>query len=471
LRLHRFVARSRVEAPAAETFRWHERPMALERLTPPWERVEVLERAGGIHDGGRVVLRVPAGPVHVRWESVHSGYEEGRRFVDRQVAGPFAHWVHEHGFEPDGAAACFLEDRIEFALPLGLPGDLVGLRATRTRLERMFAWRHEITAADLARHRSLAGGRPLRIAATGATGLVGSALRAFLSTGGHTVFRLVRPAKVAVPEDIPWDPASASLEAARLEGLDAVIHLAGESIGSGRWTAARKERILASRVESTRLLAKTLATLGTPPRVLLCASAVGWYGDRGDEDLDDASGPGRGFLADVCREWEAAAAPAVDRGIRVVHLRFGVILSAAGGVLARMVPPFLVGAGGPAGSGRQQVSWISLDDVLGAVEFAVFRQDLAGPVAVTAPNPVPNAELARTLGRVLRRPALAPLPSAAVRLLFGEMGTSLLLEGQRVRPGKLLGAGFRFRHPGLEGALRFELGRLERPPEGVEFAS
>jgi uncharacterized protein len=471
MRLHRFVARSRIEAPASDVFRWQERPMALERLTPPWERVDVLERNGGIHDGGRVVLRVPAGPFRLRWESEHSGYEEGRRFVDRQVAGPFPRWVHEHRCEPDGASACSLEDRIEFALPLGVLGDLVGLRSTRKRLERMFAWRHEITAADLARHRSTSGDRPLRIALTGATGLVGSALRAYLSTGGHTVFRLVRPGGAASRSDIPWDPASASLEAAKLEGLDAVIHLAGESIGSGRWTAARKERILASRVGSTGLLASTLAKLAAPPRVLLCASAIGWYGDRGDEELDETSGPGRGFLAEVCREWEAAAAPAADRGIRVVHLRFGVILSAAGGALARMVPPFLVGAGGRIGGGRQQVSWIALDDVLGAVEFALFREDLAGPVAVTAPNPVPNAALARTLGRVLRRPAVAPLPSAVVRLLFGEMGASLLLEGQRVRPGKLLRAGFRYRHPGLEEALRFELGRLERWPDGVVFTS
>jgi hypothetical protein len=274
-----------------------------------------------------------------------------------------------------------------------------------------------------------------------------------------------------VTKSITWDPESGRIDASQLEGFDAVIHLAGENIGSGRWTAARKERILASRVAGTRLLARTLAALTAPPRVLLCASAVGWYGDRGDEWLEDTSDPGGGFLAEVCREWEAAATPAVERGIRVVHLRFGVILSAAGGALARMLPAFRLGAGGRVGSGRQQVSWISLDDVVGAVGFLLFREGFGGPVAVTAPDPVPNAELARVLGRVLNRPAVVPFPSAAVDLLFGEMGRSLLLEGQRVRPGRLLDAGFRFRHPDLEGALRFELGRLERPPEGVEFTS
>ena len=471
MRLHRFVARSRIGAPAAETFRWHERPLALELLLPPWERVTVIDRAGGIRDGGRVALHVPAGPVRVRWEAEHTDYDEGRRFVDRQVAGPFAHWIHEHRFEPDGGDGCVLEDRVDYALPFGVVGELAGLRSARRRIERMFAWRHEITAADLARHRSMDVRGPLRIAVTGATGLVGSAIRAFLSTGGHAVFRLVRPGPDAGPEDIPWDPASGRLDAARLEALDAVIHLAGENIGEGRWTAARKDRILASRIVGTRLLARTLAALKAPPRVLLCASAVGFYGDRGEEPLEDASGPGRGFLAEVCGKWEAAAVPAMERGIRVVHLRFGVILGAAGGALARMLPAFRLGAGGRVGSGRQYVSWISLDDAVGAVQFALFRGELAGPVVASAPQPVRNAELARTLGRILGRPAVAPLPSTVVDLLFGEMGRSLLLEGQRVRPRRLLDAGFRFRHPDLEGALRFELGRLERPPDGVEFSS
>lgn len=469
MKVHRFVARSRIRASASETFRWHERPGALERLTPPWERVEVLACTGGIRNGGRVVLHVPAGPIRFRWVAEHADYEEGRRFVDRQIEGPFSHWIHEHRFEPDGDAACFLEDRIEFALPGWFAGELAGLGAARARLGRMFAWRHEVTAADLDRHAAARARGPLRIAVSGATGLLGSALRAFLSTGGHAVFRLVRPGPAPAADDIPWDPAAGRLEAARLEGLDAVVHLAGENIGNGRWTEARVERILASRVAPTRLLARTLAGLQSPPRVLVCASAVGWYGDRGDEALDESSGPGNGFLAEVCRQWEAAAAPAAERGIRVVHLRFGVVLTVAGGALARMLPAFRLGAGGRVGSGRQVLSWVGLDDVLGAMHFAIGREDLAGPVNVTSPEPVTSAEMARTLGKVLRRPAGMPLPAAVVRLLFGEMGRSLLLDGQRVLPRKLLGAGFRFRHPSLEAALRFELGRLERPPDGVDL--
>lgn len=471
MRLRRFVARSRIEAPCSEVFRWHERPGALERLTPPWERVSVLERSGGIKDGGRVVLQVPLGPIRMRWIAEHRDYDAGKRFVDRQVEGPFAHWVHEHRFEPDGDAACTLEDRIEFALPGGALGDLFGLGRARAKLERMFSYRHAITAADLERHRAFAAHGSLKIAISGATGLLGEALRAFLSTGGHSVFRLVRPGSAPGTEDIPWDPAGGRLEAARLEGLDAVIHLAGENIGGGRWTDSRKERILASRVAGTRLLARTLAGLQSPPRVLLCASAVGWYGDRPDENLDESSGPGTGFLSDVCREWEAAAASAAERGIRVASLRLGVVLSAAGGALPRMATAFQVGAGGRVGSGAQVMSWVSLDDAIGAFHFGLFRDDVSGPVNVTAPEPASNAEFARTLGRVLRRPAIVPLPAVAVKLLFGEMGRSLLLEGQRVLPRRLLDAGFRFRHPSLEDALRFELGRFSAPPPGAVFES
>ncbi len=469
MRLRRFVARSRIGAPCAEVFRWHERPGALERLTPPWENVSVLEQSGGIRDGGRVVLQVPLGPIRMRWIAEHTDYDAGKRFVDRQLEGPFAHWIHEHRFEPEGEAACTLEDRIDFALPAGALGELFGSGTALAKLERMFSYRHAVTAADLERHRAFAERGSLRIAISGATGLLGTALRAFLTTGGHSVFRLVRSGPSPSADDIPWDPAVGRLEAARLEGLDAVIHLAGESIGSSRWTEARKERILGSRVAGTRLLARTLASLQSPPRVLLCASAVGWYGDRPGEDLDESSGPGTGFLADVCREWEAATAPAAERGIRVSALRMGVVLSAAGGALARMLPAFRAGVGGRVGTGEQVMSWVSLDDAIGAFHHALFQDELSGPVNVTAPEPVSNAELARALGRVLRRPAIAPLPAAAVARLFGEMGRSLLLEGQRVLPRRLLDAGFRFHHPSLEEALRFELGRLTSPAAGVEF--
>ncbi len=450
----RFVARSRLPAPAAEAFRWHERPGALERLTPPWERVEVLERPRGIGDGARAVLRVSAGPLRLRWVAEHSAYEVGRRFVDTQVEGPFARWVHEHRFEPAGEGESVLEDRIEYALPLGPLGAAIGGPLTRRRLRRMFRWRHEVTGADLERHAASVG-PPLRVGVTGSSGLVGSALRPFLETGGHRVVGLARP--------------GAGLAPASLEGLDAVVHWAGESVGGGRWSPERKGRILGSRVDGTRALVRAMAGSAARPRVLVCASAVGYYGDRGEEDLDESSAPGEGFLSEVARRWEEAAAEAGSLGIRVVSLRLGVVLAAASGALPRMLPAFRFGAGGRIGNGRQFWSWVALDDVLGSVLFVLRRESISGPVNVVAPRPVTSARFAGTLGRVLRRPAVAPLPAAAVRVAMGEMGESLLLASQRVRPARLLDAGFPFRHPELEGALRFELGIVREPPGGIEI--
>ena len=299
------------------------------------------------------------------------------------------------------------------------------------------------------------------IAVTGSTGLVGGALAPRLAAGGHRVVRLVRSTTTALlpgERAVSWDPDAGAIDSTGLVGVEAVVHLAGESIASGRWTEARKRRIRASRVGSTRLLAEALARLARPPRVLVAASATGYYGDRGDEVLREDSAPGRGFLASVCREWEAAAEPAARRGIRVVHLRIGLVLSRDGGALAALLTPFRLGAGGPVGSGAQWWSWITLDDLVGAILHALVTEPLAGPVNAVAPNPVTNREFAKTLGRVLRRPALLPLPAFAARLVLGEMAGALLLASARVVPARLQATGYAFREPVLEGALRRELG-------------
>lgn len=454
-----FAARSKVRATARELFAWHDRPGALERLLPPWERVEVLERTGGIRDAGRVRMRMRAGPFRLEWLALHGDFEEGRSFTDEQASGPFARWRHTHLFEDLGEGESSLEDTIEYALPLGRLGDLLGRRAVERRLARMFAHRHEVTRADLERHRGGGSTSPIRVAVSGASGLLGSAIAAFLSTGGHEVLRIVRRPESSRGDEIAWDPGAGRIDAAKLEGVDAIVHLAGANIASGRWTDERKEAIVTSRVRGTRLLAEAAASLRRPPRVFASASAVGFYGDRGEEELDEESATGAGFLAEVCRQWEGATAPLAGSGTRVAHLRFGVVLSSAGGALARMLPAFRAGAGGPVGSGRQFLSWIGRDDAVGAVHFVLFRSALAGAVNVVSPRPATSASFARELGRVLRRPAILPLPAAVVRSLFGEMGRELLLSGQRVVPRRLQEAGFAFRQPTIEDALRFELGR------------
>jgi uncharacterized protein (TIGR01777 family) len=454
----------RLPWPVETVFAWHERPGAFERLTPPWDHVEVVERTGGLEDGARVVMKIGT-PVGVRWVARHRDFERNRQFVDEQVQGPFTRWVHRHRFEPDGSDACVMTDQIEYTPPLGAIGALGASQLIQPRVEQMLAYRHEVLRQDLAAHGRFADQPRLRIAVTGATGLIGRALVPFLTTGGHAVVPMVRRRKAGA-EAASWDWELGRIEAERLEGLDAVIHLAGENVGA-RWTPQRRRQIRDSRGIGTRFLTETLSRLARPPRALISASAVGIYGNRGDEWLTEASPtpqPPSDFLAEVGREWEAATEPARAADIRVVLTRFGLVLTPAGGTLARMLRPFRLGAGGPLGNGRQYMSWIAIDDLLGAVTQALMTESLAGPVNITAPQPVTNQEFSTTLGRVLHRPAALPVPAAALRLAFGEMADVAILASARVLPERLIAAGYPFRYPTLEGALRYLLGR---PPEAT----
>ena len=265
--------------------------------------------------------------------------------------------------------------------------------------------------------------------------------------------RLVRSSPDKQNGDIRWDPATGVLDARALEGSDAIVHLAGAPIAQ-RWTVEHKRELLDSRVDSTSLLARTIAGMSVKPSVVLSGSAIGYYGDRGDEALDEASTSGTDFLAGVARAWEGAAAPIAEAGVRLVPVRTGIVLSPKGGALAKLLPPFRLGAGGPMGGGRQWMSWISLDDQLHAMEHALFTPAVHGPANFVAPNPVTNADFATTLGNVLHRPALIPVPGFALSLLFGEMAEATILAGQRVRPAVLAGSGFLFSEPTLDGALR-----------------
>ncbi|MDH3583943.1 MAG: TIGR01777 family oxidoreductase [Phycisphaerae bacterium] len=297
----------------------------------------------------------------------------------------------------------------------------------------------------------------MKIAVSGASGLVGRSLCRRLLAEGHLVAHLVRRPIDAPPEagrDIHWEPLEGRVDSGELAGCDAVIHLAGENVGAGRWNKKRKDRILESRVRGTETLCRGLAELQQPPATLLCASAIGYYGDREDKQLVETDTPGKGFLADVCRRWEAATSIASTAGIRVVNLRFGVVLSPEGGALERMLDPFRWGVGGKIGTGRQYLSWIGLGEAVDALHLLLGETSIAGPVNLVNPAVVTNLQFTKALGRVLGRPTILPLPAFAVKLLFGEMGRELLLASTRVRPVVLEQSGFQFRHADVEAALR-----------------
>lgn len=449
----KFEKRTIIKVSPQEAYDWHARPGAFLRLSPPWERMKLIQADQGLHAGAETIFAVRKAGQWVRWVARHSHCEPGRSFTDEQAEGPFSKWKHVHEFSDAEDGHVALHDTVDWKLPGG-PLAMVAHGFARKQLQRMFAFRHRRTQNDLLRHAAYADRPRLRIAISGVTGLVGRNLEAFLTTGGHTVVRIVR--RRPRPGDCLWDPANGTIDASALEGLDGVVHLAGAPV-SEPWTPEHKRAILESRVKGTRLLAETLARLSKRPEVFVSGSAIGWYGNRYDEVLTEGSLPGEDFLASVAKEWEAQTAPAADTGIRVVHLRTGIVLTPRGGALAKMLPPFRAGAGGPIGGGDQWVSWISLDDLIGAIHFSLYEATVTGPVNGTSPNPVRQRELARILGRTLCRPALVPLPAFALRRTMREMGEALVLAGQRVLPYRLEARGFSHLDPDLETTLRHQL--------------
>jgi uncharacterized protein len=451
---HVFERSVELPAPAAEAFAWHERPGAFERLSPPWTRMEILRRNGTIHDGDTVTLRMRIGPFPVTWELRHCDFIAGRQFCDVQIKGPFKSWRHCHRVEPIDAERSRLTDHIDFEIPLGTLGDaLMGRRIAR-QLSALFDYRHEVTCGDLRLHSRFPGPR-LSVAMTGVSGLIGRQLAAMLTTGGHRVIRMVRG--TVGGDGVAWDPAVGILEPEKLSGVEVVVHLAGENV-AGVWTAAKMKRIRESRVVGTRVLCESLARLADKPRALVCASAVGYYGSRGEELLDESGRPGDGFLSEVCREWEAAADAARAAGIRVAHLRLGIVLSPAGGALATMLPVFRMGLAGMLGPGTQWLPWIGLDDAIGAFYTAAIDDRISGALNVVAPSPVTNRQFTKALGAVLHRPTVLAVPTFVLKAA-GQMGREMLLSSQRVVPGKLNAMKFGFRDAELEPMLRRVLGR------------
>jgi uncharacterized protein len=444
---------SNVSAPVSEVFAWHERPGALVRLLPPWQPITVAQEASSLVNG-RAVLRLPG---RLPWVAQHSDDDPPHRFVDELVSLPL-HWRHTHSFEAVDGTTTKVTDRVETPVPGSF-------------LLQTFRYRHHQLAGDLAAHQRL---RPpdrglLTVAVTGSSGLIGSALCAYLSTGGHRVVRLVRrPPRHALER--AWEPERPDPGA--LEGVDAVVHLAGASI-AGRFTDTHKRRVRDSRIGPTGALARMMADQRDGPRLLLCASAIGFYGtDRGSQELTEDSRRGSGFLAELVEAWEAATEPATAAGLRVVHVRTGIVQSARGASLKLLRPLFAAGLGGPLAPGSQWVSWIGLDDLLDVFGRALVDDTLAGPLNAVAPIPVTNREYASTLARVMRRPALLTVPALGPRLLLGTEGAREMVQAsQRVLPARLAATGHVFRHPELEACLRHQLGHSEAAPVGEQIGA
>lgn len=439
-----------VDHPIDEVFDWHTRPGAMRRLIPPWQPMHAVAETESLADG-RAVLGLPGG---LRWIARHdpSGYDPPRQFVDVLSSDGLmtlppriiGWWRHTHRFTDMGDGTTEVHDEVDTTVPGS------ALRST-------FVYRHRQLADDLAAHRDAAqaGAGQLSVAITGSSGLVGTALTALLSTGGHRVIRLVRSDPVR-PDERRWEPDHPADDL--LEGVDAVVHLAGASI-AGRFTDAHRKAIRDSRIEPTRRLAELAATAGV--RTFVSASAIGIYGyDRGDETLTEDSDRGGGFLADVVADWEAATGPAAGAGVRTVPVRTGIVQSALGGTLRLMRPLFSAGLGGRLGSGEQWLSWIGIDDLIDVYYRAIYDERLTGPVNAVAPNPVRNKAYTEALAATLHRPAVLPVPSIGPRVLLGKQGARELAEAdQRVLPAKLQQLGHRFRQPRVEEALAHQLGR------------
>lgn len=452
-----YIKRTRINVPVEDLFAWHERNGAIMRLTPPWAPMEMISRTGqGVEKGVQVFFRIKVFKIPIIWHAEHIEYKKNNMFKDHQIKGPFGKWVHTHRFIKDGENSSIMEDSIEYKLPFGfLSRPFYGY--AKKELDRMFAYRHRVLKHDLENSAGKTDSK--RILISGASGTIGSILVPFLRTCGHEVVRLVRT-RDKLPEDcLFWDPYDGILDLESQRPFDAIINLNGLDISRGRWTDKQKKEIIDSRILSTRLLTEKIIGLEEKPEVFLTSSAIGYYGDRGDEILTEEDSMGDCFISNVCDKWESVASPVQEAGIRTVQLRIGVVLTPAGGALQRMEIPFKTGCGVKLSHGRQYMSWISMDDVLTSILHILDNEQVRGPVNLTAPEPATNKEFSRTLAGVFLKKVYFIMPELLVSLLWGQMGRETLLASARVQPEKLLDTGFSFQHDTLMKALKDMLGR------------
>ena len=463
--MSKFSYQAEHHAPQEQIWNWHNRRGAFRRLMPEWEQI-IPMNSGGIENDAEVIFKVAIGPIRRTWIAKHHSVIPGESFADRMVKGPFGAWNHVHQFSTTGEGMTTICDDIEYKLPLHfLTGWSVGITVL-PRIRQMFKYRSARIDNDLKQIQATAEQPRQKVLVSGSTGMIGLQLCAFLETAGHDVHRLLRPnsklpADVNSEKIIRWNDRTGEILEGDMNGFDTIIHLAGAGIGDKRWSKKRKQLVRDSRVIPTENLSNLITKLERPPKTLMCGSAIGFYGDRGKEELTETSSAGDDFLADLCSQWEKATCKAKEAGIRVLNLRSGIVITPLGGALVKLLLPAKLGAGGPVGGGRQIQSWISLDDEVFAIHHLMMNDSCEGAYNLTSPNALSQKKFAKILGRVLRRPAFMPLPGFMIKLLFGEMGQKLVLEGQNVQPKRLQESGFKFTYTDLEMCLRTCLGKMK----------
>ena len=458
----KFIHESFFEHSLEDLWKWYDSEEAFTRLTPEWEQIKALQ-LGAIANGERTIFKLKMGPIPRKWIAEHYNVQERQTFDDIMVKGVFSKWDHKRTFSITKNGS-MIRDQVEWKLPFHFLSKFTSPVTVMPRLKGMFRYRSDTVRSDLEKISLYSKNGKKRILISGSTGLIGTELCAFLSSAGHQVVRLLRKSSKLPPyanneSVIRWDDQTGEITSGSFENFDVVIHLAGAGIGDKRWSKSRKILIEKSRTIPTKMLAEKLAQCENKPEVLISSSAIGWYGNRGNEVLTEKSIPKDGFLPKICSQWEYATKPAKDSGIRVVNMRTGIIVTAKGGMLQKLLLPAKFGAFGPVGGGKQMQSWISLNDMIYSIYHLINNKKCEGAFNITSPNPINQKGFAKVLGKVLKRPAFAPLPGFVIKLLFGEMGKELILDGQHVVPEKLLESGYEFVYPDLESCFRHTLGK------------
>lgn len=439
------VFRSLIEHSSEKVLQWHLNPQNFERKTPPWLRIKPLSSAEG-----QIIFKMKMGIFWKKWILERQEELEGKSYTDMQIEGPFKYWKQIRRVHPIDQHSCEWEEEIHFLAPYPFMKGRI-----KKALKRSFDWKIETLIHDLQVYK-LYSVPPLNILVSGSSGLVGRGIIPFLRGAGHRVTRLVRNGEKE-EDTLIWDPKTGNLENQDFNAFDAVIHLAGKNIGSSRWTPKHKEEIFTSRCRDTWVLTQLLTRLQKIPKTFICASAVGIYGNRGNEQIHEEICSGKGFLADVCQNWENASNNIENKGARVVHARFGVVLSSRGGMLARLLPIFRIGLGVIMGSGKQYMSWISLDDLLYGLYHVLNKEELKGAFNFTTPNPETAEEFSQKLAQALHRPLFFRIGERPLHFFLGEMADEMLLSSIQAIPTKLLGSGFQFHYPTIENAFEREI--------------